>query len=52
MEVFIEYNGYKAFDGLLYATRITRQTNNQRMVTTLEEVQPDARVNRNQFEWE
>lgn len=52
IEVFIEYEEYKAFDGLLYATKVTRQTNNQRMVTTLNDVQPNARVSKNQFEWE
>ena len=52
LEVFINYEEYKAFEGLLYATKVTRQTNNQRMVTSLEDVQPNARVGKNQFEWE
>ena len=51
-EIFVEYTEYKAFEGLLYATKIIRQTNNQRMVTIFEDVQPNARVNKNQFEWE
>lgn len=52
IEVFLEYGAYKDFDGLLYATQVTRQTNNQRMVTTLNDVQPNARVSKSQFEWE
>ena len=52
VEVFIDYEAYKAFDGILYATKITRETNNQRMTTTFTDVQPNARVSKNQFEWE
>ena len=52
IDIFIEYGDYKAFDGLLFATRVTRQSNNQRLVTKLADVQLNARVNKNQFEWE
>lgn len=52
IEVLIEYSDYKIYDGIRYPTKITRETNNQRMITTIDEVQPNARISKNQFEWE
>jgi hypothetical protein len=52
VQVFIEYRGYREFGGIQYATEVVRQTNNQRMVTKIDDVQPNARVDKNQFEWE
>jgi hypothetical protein len=52
VQVFIEYREYREFGGIQYATEVVRQTNNQRMVTTIDDVQPNARVDKNQFEWE
>lgn len=52
VQVFIEYREYRAFGGLQYATEVVRQTNNQRMVTKIDNVQQNARVDKTQFEWE
>ena len=52
IEVLIEYSDYKIYDGIRYPTKITRETNNQRMITTIDEVQPNARISKNQFKWE
>ena len=52
VQVFVAYDEYHEFDGLQYATKITRLSNNQRMVLTLESVEPDARIDKSQFEWE
>ena len=52
VQVFVEYREYREFEGIQYATQIVRQTNNQRMVTSIDDVQPNARVDKSQFEWE
>ena len=52
VQVFVEYREYREFEGIQYATQIVRQTNNQRMVTSIDNVQPNARVDKSQFEWE
>lgn len=52
VQVFVEYRDYREFEGIQYATQIVRQTNNQRMVTSIDDVQPNARVDKSQFEWE
>ena len=52
VQVFVAYDEYQEFDGLQYATKITRLSNNQRMVLTLDSVEPNARVDKSQFEWE
>lgn len=52
VQVFVAYDEYQEFDGLQYATKITRLSNNQRMVLTLESVEPNARVDKSQFKWE
>jgi hypothetical protein len=51
VQVFVEYLEYREFEGIQYATQIVRQTNNQRMVTSIDDVQPNARVDKSQFEW-
>ena len=52
VQVFIQYREYREFGAIRYATEVIRQTNNQRMVTTIDDVQPNARVDKTQFEWE
>ena len=46
------YENYRAFEGISFPTRIVQRSNNQKMEFSIETVQPGARVDKKQFEWE
>ena len=46
------FQDYREFEGLSYATVVTRKSNNQNLVFTIEYLLPNARVDKKQFEWE
>lgn len=46
------YEDYRAFEGFSFPTRIVQRSNNQNMEFSIETVQPGARVDKKQFEWE
>ena len=52
VRVVTTFENYKEFEGLLQATVVTRESNNQTMVFTIESLSPNARVDKKQFEWE
>lgn len=52
VRVVTTFEGYREFEGLSHATVITRESNNQSMVFTIETLLPNARVDKKQFEWE
>lgn len=52
VRVVTTFENYREFEGLSHATVITRESNNQSMVFTIESLLPNARVDKKQFEWE
>ena len=52
VRVVTTFENYREFEGLSHDTVITRESNNQSMVFTIESLLPNARVDKKQFEWE